>query len=68
MVVTSSPEEGFAALAGEGSEMEPGRGLIANTTELILHWIHFVDLKQNTNETGGHVSDCKGVVLRSGMF
>ena len=45
LVVTSPAKEGFAALAGEGSEVESGSGLITDLTGLVLERIESVCLE-----------------------
>jgi hypothetical protein len=46
LVVASPAKEGLAALAGEGPEVEAGRGLLAHTAQLVLHWIKLVHLQR----------------------
>ena len=46
LIVTSPAEERFAALAGEGSEVEASSGFITDSAQLVLHWVHLVELEQ----------------------
>ena len=44
LVVTESSKERLAALASEGSEMEPGCFLITHSAQLVLQRVDVVDL------------------------
>ena len=46
LIVTSSAEERLAALASEGSEVEASSGFITDSAQLVLHWVHLVQLKK----------------------
>ena len=46
LIVTSPAEKRFAALAGEGSEVEASSRFITDPTELVLHWVHLVELER----------------------
>ena len=50
LVVAGPAEEGLAAFAGEGSEVKPGSGFLANTAELVLHRVQTINLKGTKNK------------------
>jgi hypothetical protein len=55
LVVAKAAEEGLAALAGEGAEVEAGGLLLAHAAQLILQRVNRVDLKREST----NYCDCK---------
>ena len=55
LVVAESPEEGLAALAGEGPEVEAGGLLITDPAQLVLQRVDVVDLVLGEHVVGGQL-------------
>ena len=53
LVVAGPPEEGLAALAGEGPEVEAGRGLVADSAQLVDEGVEVLHLQYPSLSVGG---------------
>ena len=68
LIVTSPAKERLTALAGEGSEVESGSGLVTDLTQLVLHQISWVQrLILGREDAGGEIHVVgRAVICRAG--